>query len=102
MKKSSRVELVLMAMLLVVAMAAYAWMQHRATHRRGSQPEIAIQDGKTIDFSSGRPVVKDDAKQKAAIDRAVREMDAAAASVTFAPAQPAGKKSAQPPAPPKP
>ncbi len=55
--------------------------------------EVAIQDGKTIDFSSGVAVVKDDAKQKAVIDKAVAEMESALRSVTFAPAAP---KTAEP------
>jgi hypothetical protein len=55
---------------------------------------VPIQDGKTIDFSSGQAVVKDDVKEKAALDRAVAEIDAATANVTFdakptAPAAPA-------------
>jgi hypothetical protein len=38
---------------------------------------------KTIDYSSGRPVVKDTAADQAAVDAAVKDMDAAARSVTF-------------------
>lgn len=49
--------------------------------------EVAIQDGKTIDFSSGTAVVKDDASGKDAIEKAVAAMDAAAKDVTFAPAK---------------
>jgi len=66
------------------------------------QPEVAIQDGKTIDFSSGRAVVKDDAKQKTLIEKSVREMADAAKDVTFgpAPAAAAEPKPAEPPAPP--
>ncbi len=52
-----------------------------------SVPEVPIQDGKTIDFSSGVPVVKDDPNEKAAIDRAVKAMDDAAKDVTFGPPQ---------------
>jgi hypothetical protein len=67
---------------------------------------VPIQDGKTIDMSSGRAVVKDDAKSRTAIAQGVKEMEAAAASVTFgprpAPAAPGEKKKAEPPpAPPK-
>jgi hypothetical protein len=46
-------------------------------------PPVAIQDGKTIDFSSGQAVVKDDAKEKAAFDRSLAEIDSATANVTF-------------------
>ena len=92
MKKSPRLELILMAVLLVLTMLAYIWMQRRAIKGQKPSPEVAIQDGKTIDFSSGRPVIKDDAKQKAAFEKSLKEMDAAAKGVTFAPRQPAEKK----------
>ncbi len=97
MRKSPRIELILLAGLLVGAMAAYVWMQGRATKAKVAKPEIAIQDGKTIDFSSGRAVVKDDAKQKSAIEKSVKEMDDAAATVTFPPAKPV-EMVAEPPA----
>jgi len=47
---------------------------------------VAIEDGKTIDFSSGTPVVRDSAEEKAIIDAKVKEMDEAAAGITFGPA----------------
>ena len=46
---------------------------------------VTIQDGKTIDFSSGKAVVRDTAGEKAIIDAAVKEMEAAAKEVTFGP-----------------
>lgn len=49
------------------------------------KPQIAIQDGKTIDFSSGKPVVRDTAKEKASIEKAVKEMEDAAKGVSFPP-----------------
>ena len=102
MLKSPRLELVVMALLMLLAMAGFWWMQHRDPRVKGPKPDVAIQDGKTIDFSSGRPVVKDDAKQKAALEKSLKEMDAAAAGVTFAPKPPVEKKPAEPsPAPPK-
>ena len=45
-----------------------------------------IQNEKTIDFSSGKPVVKDSAEEKAIIANSVEEMNEAAAAVTFGPA----------------
>lgn len=66
------------------ATAAALWTyasQPRAA-ARNSVP-VAIQDGKTLDFSSGRPVIKDSAADKAALDAAVKEMDAASKDVTF-------------------
>ena len=100
MKKSPRLELTVMIALLVLAIGIYWWMQSRALQPRGPKSEVAIQDGKTIDFSNGLPVVKDDAKQKAAIEKSVKEMDAAVQNVTFAPKAPAEKKPAEPPAAP--
>lgn len=45
-------------------------------------PPVAIEDGKTIDFSSGRPVIQDDT---ATLEQARRDMEAATANITFAP-----------------
>jgi hypothetical protein len=53
-----------------------------------SKPEVAIQEGKTIDFSSGVAVIKDDARQKAIIDKSVKEMESALQDVTFGPPAP--------------
>lgn len=53
-----------------------------------------IRDGATIDLSSGRPVVTKDKTDKEIIDRALREMEEAAKSVSFS-------DSATPPAAPK-
>lgn len=44
---------------------------------------VPIEDGKTIDFSTGLPIVKDSAKDKAALERALKEMEEAAAGVSF-------------------
>jgi hypothetical protein len=54
-------------------------------------PQVPVQDGKTIDMSTGRPVVRDDARSRAAIEKAKKEMADAASEVTFQP-QPAPKK----------
>ncbi len=87
---------VFFAVMLLSALAlAFVYLQPAAP-----RPTVAIQDGKTIDFSSGRPVVKDDAKQKATIDKAVREMDEAVKDITFTsptaptPVSPTPKKAA--------
>ena len=53
---------------------------------------------KTIDFSSGRPVVKDTAADQAAIDAALKDMAEATKNVTF---EAPKKKTEPPPAPPK-
>ena len=67
---------------------------------RSGEP-VTIQDGKTIDMSSGRPVVRDDARSRAAIDKSVKEMEEAAKDVTFGPrpAMPAEKKTEPAPKP---
>ncbi len=57
-----------------------------------AEPPVAIQDGKTIDFSSGRAEVRDTPEDRAALQSALQEMEAAAKEVTFSP----------PPAPPPP
>ena len=65
----------------VVVLSAIALLLAR--RKTAPHPEVAIQDGKTIDFSSGKPVVKDSAKEKAAIEKAVKEKEEAAKGVTF-------------------
>jgi hypothetical protein len=62
------------------AAAAALWMY--ASHRE-PPAAVPIQDGRTIDFSGGSPVVRDGAADRAAMDDALRKMDAAASSVTF-------------------
>jgi hypothetical protein len=52
------------------------------------KPVVAIEDGKTIDFSSGGAIVKDTAQEKAIIEKAVKEMLAAQKNVSFAPKAP--------------
>ncbi len=99
--KSPRFELILLAALLLSAMAAFIWMQRWSLKAKAPKPDVAIQDGKTLDFSTGRVVVKDDAKQKAALEKSLKEMESAAAGVTFGPT-PAPKKAEPAPAPPKP
>ena len=78
---------------LAVGLVAFGiWlMNHRPLVLREPKPAspakepVAIQDGKTIDFSSGQAVVKDDAKEKAALQRSLSEIEAATANVTFEP-----------------
>jgi hypothetical protein len=77
--------------LAVAATATFAalWAyvtQPRATPRH--RPVVPIQDGQTIDFSGGRPVIKDSAADKASMDAALKQIDEATTSVTF-PAEPA-------------
>ena len=62
---------------------------------------VAIQDGKTLDFSTGKPVLKDSAEEKAIIEQSVKEMNEAAASVTFGPRPTAPAADTKKPAPPQ-
>ena len=54
--------------------------------------DLVKHDGQTIDFSSGRPVVKDSPEDKAALEKSAKEMAEAAKNVTFE----APKKKAEP------
>lgn len=49
---------------------------------------VAIQDGQTIDFSSGQPEVRQTPADQAAMDAALQRMQEAAAEVTFPPSAP--------------
>lgn len=75
-------------LLLVGAAGWFGW------RRFGTTPppvDLTKHDGQTIDFSSGQPVVKDTAEDRAALELAAREMAEAARSVTFeAPKKKAG------------
>jgi hypothetical protein len=54
--------------------------------------EVPIQEGKTIDFSSGQPEIRETDEDRAALEIAKREMDEATKDITFAPTKPAEKK----------
>jgi hypothetical protein len=109
-------EIIVLLVLLLGAMAFVLWyvIDRRAKNRANEradrpraaisssstpeQPEVALgtpmTERKTIDFTSGQPVVKDTPEERAAIDAALKDMAEAAKEVTFAPASPpAGEKS---------
>ncbi|HEY5078991.1 MAG TPA: hypothetical protein VII43_04065 [Opitutaceae bacterium] len=73
--------------------AAVLWMyaSHGSRERRPPQEAVPIQDAKTIDFSGGSPVVRDGAADRAAMDAALKKIDAAAGTVTFQPDPPPKK-----------
>ena len=74
------------------ATAAALWTYASQPRPAGARPAVvSIQDGKTIDFSNGSPAVKDGPADRAAMDKAVREMDEASKDVTF-PAETQQKK----------
>jgi hypothetical protein len=88
----------LLALILIVAGIALGlwWSRsHRATPSGPPPQPVRIEDKKTIDFSSGKPVVRDSHEDQAVIDKAVKEMDAATKDITF------GPNSALAPSPPK-
>ncbi len=77
---------------IAAAVTAAALWAYASQPRQGPfGPVVPLQDGKTVDFSGGRPVIRDGAADKAAMDAAVREMDEAGKAVTF-PADPPPKK----------
>lgn len=82
----TRYVLLLLAILAGMALG-YRYRQHHERTKMPPKP-VAIEDGKTIDFSSGRPVVKNDAADQAALEKAKREMEEATAAVTFEPTKP--------------
>jgi len=76
--------------LLLLLLGGAAWLGWK---RFGPRPapaapiDLAKHDGETIDFSSGKPVVKTSAEDRATTEKAVKEMEEAAQSVTFGPAK---------------
>jgi hypothetical protein len=103
-------EIVILFALLVGAMTFVLWyvIDRRAKNRAlppvaartlapvppdpvpGPAPVVDLtqHDGQTIDFSSGQPVVKNTPEDQAAMDAALKDMQAATKDVTFE----AGKK----------
>ncbi len=68
---------------LVSLEALWAYL---AQPRAGARPPpkvVPIQDGKSIDFSEGRPVVRDDPASKARMDQALKQIDEVNATVVF-------------------
>lgn len=89
-------------LLLAVAAALAVWFSRGqpvpATKPAPAPVDLVKHDGETIDFSSGKPVVKNTPEDRAALEKAAREMEEAAKSVTFDPPK---KQPEPPPAPPK-
>ena len=54
--------------------------------------DLERHDGKTIDFSGAKPVVKDTPADRAALARELKEIEEAAKNVTFEAEKPAKKK----------
>lgn len=92
--------------LLVCAIVAVSWyVIDRRARLRAAPParpaavqpappvDLTKHDGKTIDFSSGQPVVKDSPEDRAAIAAALKDMEEATQETTFGPP----KKKDEPP-----
>lgn len=77
-----KIRFLLLALLALVS-AAIAWRLTRPKPVPHPAPAVVIQDHATLDFSSGRPVVKNDAGEKAIIDAAVKDMNDAARNIRF-------------------
>jgi hypothetical protein len=84
-------------LLLLLLAGAAAWFGWRRFEAKPPPPvDLTKHDGKTIDFSSGKPVVKDTPEDRAALEKAQKEMAEATKGVTF---QAPNKKPEPPPAP---
>lgn len=80
--------LIFLVVILVAVIAARWWFQ-RARHVPAPPPAtVTIQDRATIDFSSGQPVVRDNAAEQALIDAALKDIEAAAKNIKFPPLVP--------------
>lgn len=100
-------EIIVLFALLVGMMGFVLWyVIDRRTKNRAAEKPVATQpakpaepvalgganERKTVDFSSGQPVIKNTAEDQAAIDAALKDMAEATKGVTFGPA----KKPAEP------
>lgn len=82
---------------LIVAIAAGFWFLQPRPQPVAPTEEVPIEDAVTIDFSSGKPVVKDGAAEKALIDAAVKDINDAAKNIKFAPLVPPKVEAPPPP-----
>jgi hypothetical protein len=83
-------KLPLLALGLLTGLAAgYFFLRHPSPPAPAEAalppPFVPIEDGKTIDFSGGRAEVRDTPEDRAAMEHALREMEAAAKDITFGP-----------------
>lgn len=74
-------------MVCAAATVAALWLYVSHGRRPHRAEPVPIQDGRTIDFSNGSPVLKEDPANRAKMDAALRQMEEAAKTVTF-PAEP--------------
>jgi len=64
--------------------------------------DLTQADGQTVDFSSGRPVIRNDLADQAALEAAKPELEAALSEVTFTPPPSSTPPPGPPPLPPPP
>jgi hypothetical protein len=67
----------------VTAAVLWAYGARRGAGGPAAPAPVPIQDGRTINFSGGSPVVANGAADKAALDAGVNRIDDAARNVTF-------------------
>jgi hypothetical protein len=81
--------LILLALIILTVAAASWWFQRaRRDARPAASTTLPIQDRVTIDFSTGAPVIKDDAVEQAIIDAALKDIQDAAKNIRFEPLVP--------------
>lgn len=80
--------LILLVLIVIAVAAASGWFRRARQVPAPPHAPVAIQDRATVDFSSGRPVIKNDAAEQALIDAALKDIDAAAKNIKFAPLVP--------------
>jgi hypothetical protein len=106
-------ELVVLLLLLVAVMAFVLWYVRDRRAELRAQPttekvvgpvvsappanppapiDLEKHDAKTIDFSSGQPVVKDTPADRATLEQGLKDIEEATRDVTFAAPKPAAKK----------
>jgi hypothetical protein len=79
-RSTRAIPLVLAAAVTALALWIYG-SQPRTAGRRAAV--VSIRDGSTLDFSGGSPSFRDSAADRAALEAAVKDMDAASKDVTF-------------------
>jgi len=85
------------------AVAAPVAASRPAPAKTAAPVDLLQHDGAAIDFSSGRPVVRNSPADRAAVAREVQAMDAATKDVTFEPVTtPVTQTQIAPPPPPAP
>lgn len=75
--------LVVRLVLLVIVLGVWYFLRPDADGPRPMPAEVPIEDGKTIDFSSGKAEVRNTTDDQAAMEAALKEMEEASKDITF-------------------